>query len=302
MKSTQHLTLASLIGMLLVVLVAGLAVAQDYDLYFAPNPEFDEEYLLFGWMTCYQNHCQWEVTPGTIEWSNEHRGSAHFSVSGAPSIVYLTTAIGTTLYPGDRIIARVTHTDFEATAFCLTLGRFENAELDMPFSQSAMIQDVDAGTEDLILDVNRIFIPGTMLSLYMASWPDDSEAWVHYVRIERGGDRDDDWPGIRVGVGPDADQGHLPTRSLLNAPFPNPTNAGAQIRFNLMKPSSAAMRIYDLHGRLVRYFAAEPYGAGENTVVWDGKSDNEQPVTSGTYFYELEADGQRHIRQAVILR
>ena len=40
-----------------------------------------------------------------------------------------------------------------------------------------------------------------------------------------------------------------------------------------------------------------------NTAIyWDGRSENGEVVSSGTYFYQIEADGYAETRKIVILK
>ncbi|MBM3330074.1 MAG: T9SS type A sorting domain-containing protein [Calditrichaeota bacterium] len=287
MKSAQHITSAVLIGLLLVVLVPGFAVAQAYDLFFVPNSEFERN--LDGWFFIFVENSEVDNRMGTASWSAQYGGSLHLTASGQPlGSAGVAAGINTFLCPGDTIICRYTMPS--SGQIHLNLGGTIRPEWSQSVSSRA------TGTREFAMVINKVYLPGTLFGVHLSAWNDSPEAWIHSVRIGRGGG---EWlraPGSGYEPPP------IPSQSLLNPPFPNPTNAGAQIKFNLVRPSSAAMRIYDVQGRLIRDFSAKPYGVGEHTVVWDGKSDSGMPVTSGTYFYELEADGQRHLRQAVILK
>lgn len=44
------------------------------------------------------------------------------------------------------------------------------------------------------------------------------------------------------------------------------------------------------------------YHSREKAIYWDGRNQLGEPVTSGVYFYRLEAGDYRQIRQMVILK
>jgi flagellar hook assembly protein FlgD len=52
------------------------------------------------------------------------------------------------------------------------------------------------------------------------------------------------------------------------------------------------VRLYDVHGRLVRTLADDrAASAGEHFIHVDGRSDAGTPLASGVYFYRIEAAG-----------
>jgi hypothetical protein len=77
--------------------------------------------------------------------------------------------------------------------------------------------------------------------------------------------------------------------------YPNPFNPATDIVFYLAedapRSSPAVIRIYNVTGQLVRTLACGLARRGENRISWDGKDDRNEPVSSGIYFYQLEAGG-----------
>jgi flagellar hook assembly protein FlgD len=72
---------------------------------------------------------------------------------------------------------------------------------------------------------------------------------------------------------------------------PNPFNPSTALAFNVPGEVGGArpvtLEIYDVGGRLVRRLVAGPVGTGQQTVLWDGRSDNGRGVGSGTYFAHI---------------
>ncbi len=80
----------------------------------------------------------------------------------------------------------------------------------------------------------------------------------------------------------------MPDDYVLEQNFPNPFNPTTTIRFKLPIRDRVSLRIYDMLGREVRTLVDhQEYPAGPSQVVWDGKANGGQPVSSGTYFYSL---------------
>jgi len=74
--------------------------------------------------------------------------------------------------------------------------------------------------------------------------------------------------------------------------YPNPFNPSTTIEFSLPLNKLISLRIYDGLGREVRTLVApSEYAAGKHAVVWDGKDNNGQAVSTGQYIYRLEFGG-----------
>ncbi|MDP7281871.1 MAG: T9SS type A sorting domain-containing protein, partial [Candidatus Poribacteria bacterium] len=99
----------------------------------------------------------------------------------------------------------------------------------------------------------------------------------------------------------------LPMESRLLANYPNPFNPETWIPFELSQDTAATITIYDVIGRRVRqldlgYRLAGRYVSVENSAYWDGKTERGEDVSSGTYFYQLQAGNHTETRKMVILK
>jgi len=91
--------------------------------------------------------------------------------------------------------------------------------------------------------------------------------------------------------------------SFNSSSFPNPLYDNSTIRFQL--PSGGAnveLAIYDLTGRKVRSLHSGQLDAGTHDVAWDGTADDGASVSSGVYFYHLNAGRLAEKRQLVLMR
>jgi hypothetical protein len=79
--------------------------------------------------------------------------------------------------------------------------------------------------------------------------------------------------------------------------IPNPFRGKCAIRFGPATNEAARVRIYDIHGRLVKQLEAET-----KTGEWTGKDQAGNAVPGGVYFFRLETDGEILTRRAVVLR
>jgi len=86
-----------------------------------------------------------------------------------------------------------------------------------------------------------------------------------------------------------ADQTDLPARMALLQNRPNPFNPTTVIGYELDRSCQVTIRIYDVSGSLVRTLVSEPHSPGRYESVWRGDDERGLRVSSGVYFYRLEA-------------
>jgi len=67
-------------------------------------------------------------------------------------------------------------------------------------------------------------------------------------------------------------------------------------------PIYTTLKIYNILGQKVRTLVDEPKGAESFKVIWDGKDDEGEDVTSGIYFYQLSAEDRTRTKKMVLLR
>lgn len=79
----------------------------------------------------------------------------------------------------------------------------------------------------------------------------------------------------------------MPDKYELLGNYPNPFNPSTTISYALPYQSSVEIIIYDLMGREVKSFNVSSQSAGYNRLVWDGRNENGNFVSSGVYFYRI---------------
>ena len=102
-----------------------------------------------------------------------------------------------------------------------------------------------------------------------------------------------DGGGIYVyGEAPGVVSPEVPAEMGINGSYPNPFVAQAAISFSLPQAGRAAVKVFDLSGRLVTTLADGEMAAADHTLVWDGCDASGNEVGAGVYFCRLEANGQ----------
>ena len=88
--------------------------------------------------------------------------------------------------------------------------------------------------------------------------------------------------------------------------YPNPFNPETTISFHLTAEDAkdAEIEIYNIKGQKIRTFNCHPeLVEGQSSIVWDGTNSNNQPVSSGIYFYKLNVNGKtKAVKKCMLLK
>jgi hypothetical protein len=83
---------------------------------------------------------------------------------------------------------------------------------------------------------------------------------------------------------------------------PNPFYSGGTIRYDLPVATRVRLSIYDVSGRRLSTLVDGEEAAGRHIVTWNGLDDGGDKVSSGVYFYRLEAGSFQETRRFVLIR
>ena len=154
-------------------------------------------------------------------------------------------------------------------------------------------------SKDQMVELNTLLPPGTGWQLTSAWDIDDNGAIVGE------GVRPDGTPGafLLTPVPPAgvSTGGEGPALRFAGA-VPNPVRDGSQFAFDLPRAGRAILVLHDLSGRAVRELASGWFGAGHQSVAWDGRDDEGALLAPGAYYARLVTDQGVMARRFVILR
>jgi hypothetical protein len=136
------------------------------------------------------------------------------------------------------------------------------------------------------------------------SWNDPHyDGWpVHYkiTAVDFAGNESDAAsPGTATGV----TDLPTPTAFALGQNVPNPFNPTTTIHYEVPAGGGVVtLRVYDVSGRLVRTLVDGFEESGVKSVVWNGRDDRGHGVSSGVYFYRMDAPGFSQTRKMLLLQ
>ncbi len=99
----------------------------------------------------------------------------------------------------------------------------------------------------------------------------------------------------------------VPKKFQLLQNYPNPFNPETWLPYQLAKYAPVTIRIYNAKGQLVRILRLGNQKAGyylnkSQAAYWNGKDATDECVSSGVYFYQLQAGEFSAMRRMVIMK
>ena len=94
----------------------------------------------------------------------------------------------------------------------------------------------------------------------------------------------------------------LPKAYSLNKPFPNPFNHEVVVEYALPQTSDVEIVIFNTLGQRVRILQEQSQSAGYYKIIWDGRNDVGQLVSSGIYVVKMKAHSFHRTRKLTFLK
>lgn len=150
--------------------------------------------------------------------------------------------------------------------------------------------------QDEIVDLNTLLPPGTGWLLTEAYCIDDDDVIVGVGTRPDGSTR-------AYMLTPAATTSVPGSRAVLRfaGASPNPVQGRARFAFELPAAGRAELVLHDLSGRIVRELATGWYGAGPQSVAWDGRDAAGHALAPGAYFARLATPQGVLMRRFVVL-
>jgi 1,4-alpha-glucan branching enzyme len=95
---------------------------------------------------------------------------------------------------------------------------------------------------------------------------------------------------------------NFPNSFNLNQNYPNPFNPETTIEFHIPKSEKVALYIYNILGQKITTLTNQNYSPGIYHIVWDGKSDRGETVSSGIYIIQMRSGEFIKNRRMLLLR
>lgn len=94
----------------------------------------------------------------------------------------------------------------------------------------------------------------------------------------------------------------LVNATALMGNYPNPFNPETQITYELKEEQSVSLEVFNARGQKVTQLVNEVQTAGRHQVMWNGTDENNTPVSSGMYFYKMQAGTYTSTKKMILMK
>jgi|GEM_PF-3722948 len=122
--------------------------------------------------------------------------------------------------------------------------------------------------------------------------PVDDQGAVYQLHISKGTSPSESDDGSQ----------QMPADYYLWQNYPNPFNAATEIKFGIPADTHVRVRIYDIIGRRIATLIDGIKAAGVHAANWDGRDASGKAVSSGIYFYHIQADGYSQCKKMLLIK
>ncbi|HTY09679.1 MAG TPA: FlgD immunoglobulin-like domain containing protein, partial [Bacteroidota bacterium] len=96
--------------------------------------------------------------------------------------------------------------------------------------------------------------------------------------------------------------GNTPHVFDLSNNYPNPFNPSTKINYSIPKDGMVSLIVYNVLGQQVRTLISGPMTAGQYSITWDGRNNAGSTLSSGVYFYRLQANDMAIVKKMLLLK
>jgi len=94
----------------------------------------------------------------------------------------------------------------------------------------------------------------------------------------------------------------LPQKFTVHDNYPNPFNPATNISYNLLETSHVKVSIYNVLGQEIKALLDESQKSGSHSLQWDGTNKRGLKVTSGVYYYRIEAGKDSAVKSMLLVK
>ncbi|HET9886167.1 MAG TPA: metallophosphoesterase [bacterium] len=155
--------------------------------------------------------------------------------------------------------------------------------------------EIDGGDLDHPVMVTSLNVMGSMVI-------DVSGPLLNAVFLDKNGVIRDHFQISKGSAGTDTAQPiHSVAALSLAAPAPNPFSSQTSFHFSLPAAGHVRMAVFDVSGRRMTTLVDGRKEEGRHHVEWNGKDSAGNRIPAGTYFVQLEANGEQRTQKVVLM-
>lgn len=90
--------------------------------------------------------------------------------------------------------------------------------------------------------------------------------------------------------------------AVLHHNYPNPFNPSTTLSYTLKQGCDVTLNIYNIKGQIVRSYHQGFQNQGLHEIVWNGKDESQKEMSSGVYFYQLQASNSSESKKMILIK
>ncbi len=107
--------------------------------------------------------------------------------------------------------------------------------------------------------------------------------------------------GLKKGAS-DSNNSIIPSTNKLKSNYPNPFNPSTTIEYDLSEDSDVILTVMNISGHIVKEWEFNGQNPGTYRILWDGRRDDGQELTSGMYIYQLKTSNFSDTKKMVYMK
>ncbi len=94
----------------------------------------------------------------------------------------------------------------------------------------------------------------------------------------------------------------VPVAGSLAQNYPNPFNPSTTIQYKIKEAGNVTIEIFNIKGQKVKTLVNEYHSTNSYEVIWNGINDNNESVSSGIYFYEMNTGDYTSVKKMILMK
>ena len=101
--------------------------------------------------------------------------------------------------------------------------------------------------------------------------------------------------------GTETTNNQLQMTNIIMTNYPNPFNPSTTIEFSIQNDSKVELSIFNIKGQKIITLANNEFTKGSHSIIWNGDDENNNPISSGVYLYNLKVNGKTEAMKKCLL-
>ena len=94
----------------------------------------------------------------------------------------------------------------------------------------------------------------------------------------------------------------IPAVGFLAQNYPNPFNPSTTIKYEIKEAGNVSIEVFNIMGQKVKTLVNEYHTANNYSLVWDGTNNKNEGVSSGVYFYKMQAGRYTSTKKMILMK